>query len=327
MGNNKKRLKLMFEKYTWNITNFSKVFSFQLFSDKFILDGQTWQIVITPIGSMDDYIDIYLEADKDCANVPEGWKKAANFSFAVTDQVNDKMTIRKGFEFEYSANDYSWGIDDFLPLQELKNPGSGFIVNDTCVIEAGIFFTKYVDENSEYQPVCKIDDNPTRDRNNPLFHKMFRSSYENVDQKFVPLLVEACLQHPSLVVSQEKRSCRFTEWAFSALGRVLHFLKTKTVKDIDDEACNHLQILWDELKTFGFDLTWLEFYVESALGAKDYMENIDEMRKNVSALKIETEKLKARLIERETKLEMSSKELMKAEKICENSIWMSKSGY
>jgi len=45
---------------------------------------------------MDDYIDIYLEADKDCANVPEGWKKAANFSFAVTDQVNDKMTIRKG---------------------------------------------------------------------------------------------------------------------------------------------------------------------------------------------------------------------------------------
>jgi len=44
-------------------------------------------------------------------------------------------------------------------------------------------------------------------------------------------------------------------------------------------------------------------------------------------LKIETEKLKARLIERETELEMSSKELMKAEKICENSIWMSKSGY
>ncbi|ESW07050.1 hypothetical protein PHAVU_010G097900 [Phaseolus vulgaris] len=296
MGNNKKRLKLMFEKYTWNITNFSKVFSFQLFSDKFILDGQTWQIFITLIPSKDDYLEIYLKADTESSNLRVGWEKAANFRFAVINQVNDKMTIRKGYD--YASGNSCFG--HISSSHGLKDPGSGFIVNDTCVIEVGTFVTKYVDENKEYQPVCKIDDNPTKDNNNPLLHEMFRSSYEKIEEDFVPLLVEACSQHPSLVVSQEKRSCRFTEWAFTALGRVLHFLNTKKLKDMDEEACNHLQILWDELKTCGFDLTWLEFYVESALNVKDYMENVDEMRKSLSALKIETDKLKARLIERET---------------------------
>jgi len=72
---------------------------------------------------------------------------------------------------------------------------------------------------------------------------------------------------------------------------------------MDDEAYNHLQILWDELQTFGFDLSWLEFYVESVL---NYMHDVDELRKNETALKFEIEKLKAILTERETTLEATS---------------------
>jgi len=131
----------------------------------------------------------------------------------------------------------------------------------------------------------------------------FVSTFGKIEPNFVPLLEEACLEHPSLVASQENRSCRFSEWAFTALGGVLHFLKTKKVKDMDDEAYNHLQILWDELQTFGFDLSWLEFYVESVL---NYMHDVDELRKNETALKFEIEKLKAILTERETTLEATS---------------------
>jgi len=54
----------------------------------------------------------------------------------------------------------------------------------------------------------------------------------------------------------------FIEYAFRALGRVLHFLKNKKIKDMDIDACNHLQILWDELlEQFRFDLIWLELHV------------------------------------------------------------------
>ena len=213
-----------------------------------------------------------------------------------------------GFEFEFSADGVYCGFDEFLCLHELKDSGNGFIVNDTCIIEVGIFVTKCVNENIDYQSVCKIDYN----HDSPLFHEMLRSSFEKIDPNFVPLLEEVCLKYPSLVASLEKRSCKFSEWAFIALGRVLHFLRTKKVKDMDDEACNHLQILWDELKTCGFELTWLEFYVESALDMKRYMDKA-EVRKNVSALKNEIEELKARLIERETEFEIASKHLRKVE--------------
>jgi len=41
-----------------------------------------------------------------------------------------------------------------------------------------------------------------------------------------------------------------------------------------------------------------EFNIESALEMKNYMVNDDEAKKNMSALKNETEKLKTRVIER-----------------------------
>ncbi|XLS49055.1 hypothetical protein HN51_023413 [Arachis hypogaea] len=59
----------------------------------------------------------------------------------------------------------------------------------------------------------------------------------------------------------------------ASLGRVLHFLKTKKVKDMlnDDAACKELQDLWDEVEIVRFDdLTWLEPHVKSALRMKVY---------------------------------------------------------
>jgi len=82
---------------------------------------------------------------------------------------------------------------------------------------------------------------------------------------------------------------------------------------MDDEAYNHFQILWEELHTFGFDLSWLDLHVGLVLEAKSCKDNVDEVRKNVSALKVETEKLKATLIERETELKMASKDFKTAQ--------------
>ncbi|XLR12264.1 hypothetical protein S83_040202 [Arachis hypogaea] len=51
----------------------------------------------------------------------------------------------------------------------------------------------------------------------------------------------------------------------ASLGRVLHFLKTEKVNDMnDDAACEELQDLWDEVEMARFDdLTWLEPHVKS----------------------------------------------------------------
>jgi len=41
-------------------------------------------------------LQIYLEADKDCANLPKDWKKIANFNLTLINQVNDRWSVRKG---------------------------------------------------------------------------------------------------------------------------------------------------------------------------------------------------------------------------------------
>ncbi|KAL2326869.1 hypothetical protein Fmac_020296 [Flemingia macrophylla] len=134
----------------------------------------------------------------------------------------------------------------------------------------------------------KIHDKPLKDIDNPLHEEMFTTFGKLVDfkglgkieQDFIPLLEE-----------------------------------TKRVKDMNEDACNQLQIFWEKLETFKFDLTWLESHVQSALGRKNYIERtiqVKKMPKNVNALEMETKKLKEKMIEAEVNLEITRRELMKA---------------
>lgn len=214
----------------------------------------------------------------------------------------------------FDARDSDWGFTSFIPLGNLCDFTRGFVVNDTCVVQAEILVTK--SENVNDKHVEHID--------NPLPMEMIPTSFGElvdfrglgkVEQDFVPLLEEVCSRHPSLINSKQKRSQRFIEWAFTALGRVLHFLKTKKVRDMDDDAYNHLQLLWEELETFKFDLTWLEPHVQSALGMKTHVERTIQVKKleeNVTALEIEVKKLKTKMIEAEVDLEITRRDLVKA---------------
>jgi len=108
-----------------------------------------------------------------------------------------------GYVFEFSADHDTYGFD-FSTLAGLKSPDNVFVVTDSCIIEAGIFVTKYMNDDEENEPFCKIDDSPVKENTNPLFRQMLRSSFENIEQKFVSLLEQTCLDHPSLAVREEK---------------------------------------------------------------------------------------------------------------------------
>ncbi|CAL5194382.1 unnamed protein product [Lathyrus oleraceus] len=67
---------------------------------------------------------------------------------------------------------------------------------------------------------------------------------------------------------------------------------------MNDIACKNLQIIWEELERFSFDLTWLEPLVQSALGMKRYLEKLKEaekLRDNLVALELEMQGLKAKM--------------------------------
>ncbi|KAG5151146.1 hypothetical protein JHK84_027618 [Glycine max] len=204
----------------------------------------------------------------------------------------------------FNASKIELGFSRFIPLDELCDSSRGFIVNDTCIIQVEILANKSEHENQVDKSVSKIDDDKHVEcTDNRLPKEMISASSDKlvdfrgigkVEQDFVPLLEEVCSRHPSLIDSKQKKSQRFIEWAFTALCRVLHFLKTKRVKDMDDDdACKHLQNLWEELEVFRFDLTWLEPHVQSALSMKNYMEKValvKRLEENVTALEIETKR-------------------------------------
>jgi ubiquitin carboxyl-terminal hydrolase 7 len=48
-------------------------------------------------------------------------------------------------QHQFSARESDWGFTSFMPLSELYNPSRGYLVNDTCIIEAEVAVCKVVD--------------------------------------------------------------------------------------------------------------------------------------------------------------------------------------
>ncbi|XP_028777635.1 MATH domain and coiled-coil domain-containing protein At3g58270-like [Neltuma alba] len=340
------------EKFVWRIENFSKLKSKKLYSETFIMGGYPWRILIFPKGNNVDSLSLYLDV-ADSRSLPHGWSRYARFSLAVINQLKGKYTVEKETQHCFNSKESDWGFTTFMTLSELHDPNKGYIVGDTCIINAGISNPQSEKENQVDQafgptsaesrdkaghmevkeqegkssplsaPVSSVHAQHTGNpslpaglTSNPMDELSDFRGLGKIESIFVPLLEEICSKHPSLIECQQKRSRQFVEWAFTALGRVLHFLKSKRVKDMNDETCEHLQILWEELETFRFDLTWLEPHVHSALGMKNYLEKATQVKKlkdNVSSLEMEMKRLKAKLASAEIDLEIAKRDLVQAE--------------
>ncbi|WJX91833.1 hypothetical protein P8452_73555 [Trifolium repens] len=306
----------MNEQFTWKISNFSK-FDSKTYSESFILSGFPWRIIMYPKGNKNSLgylsLSIYLDISE-IDNFHKEWRRYVNLELAVTNQADASLTIVKETEQEFkSSNHYCWSVDKFIHLDELRNSWSGYTVNDTLIIKARITSVKErfykrlkveqevsEAESSPAQPISVMENSTAPSCDNLVDFK----GLGRVEKEFVPLLEEVCSQHPSLVDNQKKRNRtpRFTEWAFTALGRVLHFLNTKMVKDMNEDGCHQLQILWEELETVGFDLSWLEPYFQSAMSKKNYVqryENVKKLRKNVANLEKNLAKARKQLVEAE----------------------------
>ncbi|KAL5060454.1 hypothetical protein RYX36_032058 [Vicia faba] len=322
----------IFEKSRWNIENFSQLNVKKISSEPFVVGGYPWRINLYPKGyNVDDSISIYLEVVK-TANMCDGWSRHVNFKLAIFNQLDDNMTItNESTLHEFDEHHLNWGYSTFMPLVELHDPEKGFIVKGVCIVGAEIFVSKSTNENQVNQaakvtvsitsnsqtsheeigvpgqkpdvqdsnlvtclPVSTIACiEPTKHTDADLFSP---SRGELMDFSSVGHQQEMC---SSLNEPPTNRKCKFTDLAFSALGRVICFLKTRKVKDMNDQTCKDIQVLWEELKKYRFDLTWLEPHVEYALGAKSYVEKaveVEKLKENVVALELETERLKAKLV-------------------------------
>ncbi|KAB2620930.1 Ubiquitin carboxyl-terminal hydrolase 12, partial [Pyrus ussuriensis x Pyrus communis] len=109
-------------RFTWPIESFSRLNTKKLYSDVFLVGGYKWRILIFPKGNNVDHLSMYLDV-ADSGNLPYGWKT----------------------QHQFNARESDWGFTSFMPLGELYDPSRGYIVNDTCIVEADVAVRKVVD--------------------------------------------------------------------------------------------------------------------------------------------------------------------------------------
>ncbi|TKY53214.1 Ubiquitin carboxyl-terminal hydrolase 12 [Spatholobus suberectus] len=329
-----------FEKFTWRIEDFSKQNLMKLRSKPFKIRGCTWRILVYPLRRDVNHFSVYLMVADSLP--PYGWSRNTFFKLALINQVDRKKSIAKETQQKFNGGYRSWG-SFFLNLSDFHDHKQGYLVRNTCIIEAHICV-------SDLAPKIQVHPNCSPTHDSQLGDQATESSSDDRDtisprtsgssaaegeargsnsltlrelidleslgaeeEAFIPLLEEVCIWHPNLIQCQRERTPRFRQWAFTSLGQVLHFLKTKKAKDMSEEDIKHLHGLWKELvRSSGFDLAWLEPYVQSALGLKDYMERAKQLKKlkdNVVAVEIRMQRLRGELAAAEREFEVARKGL------------------
>ncbi|RZC43719.1 hypothetical protein C5167_036677 [Papaver somniferum] len=131
-------------RFVWTIKNFSKLNSLEHYSDVFSVSCYEWRAMIFPKGNNVDHLSVYLNTADSTSSV------YAEFSLTVVNQSHAKQTLRienmgnsgllsiADTQHEFSPRQSSWGVASLIPLSELNDPGKGYIINDTCIIEANV---------------------------------------------------------------------------------------------------------------------------------------------------------------------------------------------
>ncbi|PSR86049.1 Ubiquitin carboxyl-terminal hydrolase [Actinidia chinensis var. chinensis] len=126
--------------YTWKIKSFSTYTRDFYPSEAFTVGDHKWRIIIFPRGyggGKGNSISMYLWLDK--STLPPDTRVFVKFILRVIDQNHTKA---EPFEFKadyhFGPTCLAWGTEKFMSLATLNDPRKGFLVDDTCIIEASV---------------------------------------------------------------------------------------------------------------------------------------------------------------------------------------------
>ncbi|XP_059665793.1 uncharacterized protein LOC132311740 isoform X2 [Cornus florida] len=122
-------------RFTWTIKNFSRLMNKKLYSPSFYVGGYKWRVLLFPKGNHSNHLSMYLDP-VDSTTLQYGWGRISKFSLSVINQIYSNYTRKK--DFQLNAKESEWGASSFVPLSELYDRDSGYIVNDKCIVEVDI---------------------------------------------------------------------------------------------------------------------------------------------------------------------------------------------
>ncbi|XP_052113938.1 uncharacterized protein LOC127745015 [Arachis duranensis] len=289
-------------KFTWTINFYttSSVGPVFFYSETFFVGPYSWQIAIYP--GLSSIILRGLLVDRLYGVDIVGWR-SLNFKLSLVDQLQGKSTITK----ERQNINIHWlkkGVE-----------AVGFKVHSDLIFDCKNGLCSATDTGIVVAEVSVNGIGVVHDQNHPC--SVMKSTAVFLDfrglckmeKDYVQLLEKSCSKYPSLIEShrKRKRSERFNQLSFTTLGKLLHFLETKKVKDMkSDDAYMELQDLWEEAEIRFDDLSWLEPHVKSALTYFEKAAKVVDLEEEANTLEEEAAAIDA-------DLETAKDELAKAE--------------
>ena len=107
--------------FRWIIPNWSKIRSNKHRSERFVVGGFSWQLLVFPQGNSCDHLSVYLDvAEPD--SLPLGWAQYAQFSLAVECQNDETKHLKKETNHTFEGRECDWGFTQFAPLSDITDP-------------------------------------------------------------------------------------------------------------------------------------------------------------------------------------------------------------
>merc|ERR1712226_1610135 len=100
--------------------------------------GAPWRIMLFPHGNSVEYLSVYVDlADAQVLSSirDHGGRQGAVFQFTIVNQDRRAESMSKAADHRFDRREDDWGFTQFMPLEVLRDPARGFIVNDTVLLE------------------------------------------------------------------------------------------------------------------------------------------------------------------------------------------------
>jgi hypothetical protein len=138
--------------HRWIIPDWSKIEQKQLYSEKFIVGGFAWQILVYPLGHADphEHVSVFLDAAESDI-FPDGWEQTVSLRFTVhgaaksddeseaTINARSIQTSHQKMTFKVSDKGSAWGNPNLVSVAAIKDPAKGLVSrDDTVVISAEV---------------------------------------------------------------------------------------------------------------------------------------------------------------------------------------------
>ncbi|XP_027942224.1 uncharacterized protein LOC114195958 isoform X2 [Vigna unguiculata] len=122
--------------YTWKFTNFSSAKLDKYESETFVGGNYKWKLLLYPNGIVEgkgNSVSLFLVLD--VSTLPANTKLVVENIVRAKNQKSDERHLQTKACRKFSNSNAAWGSRQLVALAKLKDPNSGFLVDDTCVFE------------------------------------------------------------------------------------------------------------------------------------------------------------------------------------------------